>query len=782
MTVPEVLSIKKPRKLKTVKQINGLWYADLEIEQDDYIAPGNYVEFDGELYITGKLKKILANGKTTYKGRLNHLMDELNDFTIEAFDYENVTAETALTSLLADTTWSVGTVDALGTESFSNDKRATVLYGIVLLISTFGGELYFNSSDRTVDIKSEIGTETKLQIRYGKNSNFIEVEEDPSKLVTRLYPYGADNITINTQIMENCDKPALWETTDEENYIKTPESTIKKQGSASIKIVATQTGSLNDIMDIDLGAATLDLTDHDLIKFWIRASRTGTNLQFGMGESAWNDDTHNINILVADKWQEEEWDISGIANADKDAIRYMGLKCTNADALNTIYIDYIRAFDGDIFLESSHLSDYTNPKESALFTTIEDPDELKAYGQTYLDLYDTPIKKYSTNTADLTSLSTYANETISLGDTLRLYNKDLDLNEDVRVKKIEKNLLVPTDMQLSLTNSVENIADNLADYYRQLAEAMPYDDDRTAINAGAVKVGYLLASVIRSNFIFANHYSQLRNVWQMNWMDSLDSSYPLECEFFIPKNVDEIKSCWVHIEGRNFRAYAKGAASGGGSTSGSGGGQTSSGGTSHSHSVSGQTAQNSGTHYHNISGFSTGQENSHTHSINLTYNHDTGYTSHTGIGDDSFESHKHLYNRRNSTTNSGSAHSHTIASHTSDYDNISGHTHSITGTTSSSESSHTHTVSNHTHTVPNHTHSLTFGIYEDTDPTGVNIYIDNGSGYGSSLASDNTPVSIDVDVASSLTTESGWKKLKITSTRLGRVAVAMIMDLTLSSV
>jgi len=62
------------------------------------------------------------------------------------------------------------------------------------------------------------------------------------------------------------------------------------------------------------------------------------------------------------------------------------------------------------------------------------------------------------------------------------------------------------------------------------------------------------------------------------------------------------------------------------------------------------------------------------------------------------------------------------------------------------------------------------------------VYVDNGDGYGSSIASDDSPVAIDVNIASELTTVSGWKKIKITSTRLGRVSVAVIMDLTLSSI
>ena len=63
MVTPAVLSIKNPISLKTTKEINGMWYADLEIEKDDYFAPKHYIEFENELYITGKLKKTNDRGK-----------------------------------------------------------------------------------------------------------------------------------------------------------------------------------------------------------------------------------------------------------------------------------------------------------------------------------------------------------------------------------------------------------------------------------------------------------------------------------------------------------------------------------------------------------------------------------------------------------------------------------------------------------------------------------------------------------------------------------------------
>jgi len=766
MAKPIIKSITAPLSLITTREINNLWFADLEVRQDDYLQPECYVEFDDELYICKKIEKIKSRGKFTYRARLNHLMDELNDFSIESFRYNNISAEIALANVLSGTTWSVGNVDDLGLEDIYSDNRITVLAAINLILKAFGGELYFNQ-DRTVDLQSAIGNSTKkLQIRYDKNCDYIEPEEDPSKLVTRLFPYGEDNITINTLIMEACDAVADWTSSDEDNLVKSPDSVDRKQGSASVKLTAKATDSLNDTLIRDLGAgAELNLTGYTKLKFWIKASRTGTNIQFGMGESTWNDNTTDINITTADKWIEFSWDISGIANADKNAIRYIGLKITNASAENEIRFDYIRAFNGEIYLESANLSKYKNPKEDALFTSFSDVTELKAYGQEYLDIYDKPIYTYKINIADLSILPKWSDEVINLGDTVRVYDADLKLNIDCRVKKIVKDVLNPAKLQLELTNSVENVAQSLADYYSKLGNAMPFDNDKTAINAGSVKFGYLRASVLRAGSIFASHYGQLRNVLPFNFDDSLDDTHFLECEFYMPKNVDEIKSCWVHIVGRNFRAYSKGA-SGGGSHSHSVTAKTSTGGTAHKHTVTGGTAANSGNHSHTIyfnerSTYDTSPSPPDVAGLSGT----TDLHSHTS-GTYKAENHSHHYLMSQTQTAV-----------------LGTHFHSLTGITSVNESAHTHDVSGQTASaVGTHTHNLTFGIYEGTNLDGVNVYVADNGEYSGSVASDNAPVEINVNIASSLTAKQGWKKIKITSSNLGRVIICAMLDLTLSSI
>lgn len=120
--------------------------------------------------------------------------------------------------------------------------------------------------------------------------------------------------------------------------------------------------ALNDVLSRDLGAGNeKDLSDVTQIKFDIRSSRTGTYMQFGWGESAWTDHTSNITINSADTWETKTIDISGIANANKDAVRYLGFKVTNADSSFTGYIDNIvwaNKVDGGTCTEDSDCIHY----------------------------------------------------------------------------------------------------------------------------------------------------------------------------------------------------------------------------------------------------------------------------------------------------------------------------------------------------------------------------------------------------------------------------------------
>src|SRR5690606_21980956 len=90
------------------------------------------------------------------------------------------------------------------------DKRVSRLEALNRLAEISGGEIYFNSTDRTVDLKREVGTFTGLQIRYDKNSDYIAREMDSTNLVTRTYPIGSDNRVINQTTISYCEDETEW--------------------------------------------------------------------------------------------------------------------------------------------------------------------------------------------------------------------------------------------------------------------------------------------------------------------------------------------------------------------------------------------------------------------------------------------------------------------------------------------------------------------------------------------------------------------------------------------
>lgn len=668
----DILSIAKPITLKTTKEINSAWTANMQIIPDDYIASEGYTDIENEEYIVKHLKKIKSGGKYYYDISLYHNgIAELTDITIDRFCLTD-TVSNLLTTILAPTAWTAGTVDITEIILLKTDKRTTVLEALNILAEKCGGELNFNSKARTVDLKRQIGTETKLQLRYDKNCTHIEKEEDSTDLVTRIYPYGPDNWTINTTTLSNCEDEAEWAPSGGASVAAS--TAIKMQGSQGVEITAA---ALNETFINDLGAGgVIDLSDHDSLKFWIYSSVDNADgFTFGIGEAAYTDNTITTGALTADCWKEITYDISGIANASKNAIRYIGFKnLTNGAAVAVI--DMIRAFSGNIYIDSGNIGSYRINKEyvynhsakpekiqfekilyptedayeslanpntnygsatvlkalnggnpgqpaddrrsvmkfdlsdipsdvtivsatlnmyfnkigsalsqtsmkiatsdwaestdtwnthptvsdtiyvwdtsgsadwkddgGAMTATVQnwldgvldnygvaferpdsDCDEIewdsreginKPYltiiytittdpspviisaAMDYLANHDEPKLLYKVKVADLSKVmvDTWEDEEINLGDTVRLYDSELDLNVDVRVKKITRNILDPSDIDLELTNKAYNIADIEAKRAKQLSYAMPYKDNDKIIDANAIQQGYFGSDV-----------------------------------------------------------------------------------------------------------------------------------------------------------------------------------------------------------------------------------------------------------------------------------------------
>ena len=181
-------------------------------------------------------------------------------------------------------------------------------------------------------------------------------------------------LTPTDSVLDDCS--FLWDTSDETNFAISKESTDYKAGPNCLKIVAT-TGALNDYIQLDFEYnSEKDLSVENRIGFWIKSSRTGSYLKLRISEdgSTWQE--YSITIDVADTWEYKYWDISAIAGADRNAIRYLRLECINADTEFTCYLDQIMTRKDEITCSYSYYAlqktDVTLTEGYINYKTVDD--------------------------------------------------------------------------------------------------------------------------------------------------------------------------------------------------------------------------------------------------------------------------------------------------------------------------------------------------------------------------------------------------------------------------
>ncbi len=133
------------------------------------------------------------------------------------------------------------------------------------------------------------------------------------------------------------------------------ESTIKSQGTYSLKGIATITASNGKTLTRTV-SPVIDLTGQTQIKFDIYASRTGANIKLGIYDATVPTTTEKTYTVVsANTWETVTWDISAVTDANKDAISKIIVTIVEATAANTFYIDNMYGTIpsmGKIYMES----------------------------------------------------------------------------------------------------------------------------------------------------------------------------------------------------------------------------------------------------------------------------------------------------------------------------------------------------------------------------------------------------------------------------------------------
>ena len=170
-------------------------------------------------------------------------------------------------------------------------------------------------------------------LQIGSKWFYLDTDVDVS-FPTDLDSYQAD------QIVDSCD--AAW--TAKANVTATEEGAIKKEGTASAKLVIAAGFTTGLVATHDFSA--IDISGYNSISFWIRSN---TNINKGVLQLVYDEDatcaspsqSTDIPALKADTWIKVSLPLSATA-ADRNAIISVGINAVSDPSAITIYVDDIR--------------------------------------------------------------------------------------------------------------------------------------------------------------------------------------------------------------------------------------------------------------------------------------------------------------------------------------------------------------------------------------------------------------------------------------------------------
>ena len=207
------VSIGEAFSVRVAREINGAHTLDFkypENEKTPLLKENKIVICEGQAYRVLKVSK-RRDGESVTEVRCSHIWnaDAPNIHLQNIPDMIGVSPKSVIERAIRGTKFKYMTdmelkalnmkrVDADGfkIDFFSVDK--TNPYDVVkAVIECCGkGELY--TDNKKIALVERIGTDTAVRLDLGKNMEDITVERDITDLVTRLYPYGRDDLHIGS--------------------------------------------------------------------------------------------------------------------------------------------------------------------------------------------------------------------------------------------------------------------------------------------------------------------------------------------------------------------------------------------------------------------------------------------------------------------------------------------------------------------------------------------------------------------------------------------------------
>lgn len=728
-------------EVKVSKKLNGdnrlTFNLPLDDEKGQEIINENFIECKGQKYIVKIVKDSVTNdGQKIKIIEAEHVGLGLLDYWLpDTLDMPSVSATVALEAILADTPYTVGTVNVDGV----NDLEIEIinkLKAVKAVQELWGGELYFDNY--TVNLVQQMGADNGVQFRKGKNLDKIVRTLDTNSLTTKMFGYGKDNLIIvglDTTGWTEEQKAGL--VIGEDNKIAQPYLTSQYIGNYARE----HQGEFRD-SDIDDQQKLLDamrkaiaeqevpkvIYETDIVNLSGLAQYIGEG--FDIGDTAKViDEGLNVDvkarIVEYEEYPFEPWrDKATLANFTQNLHDYLtGLadmkaaydKAFTGGKVSTNWLEgIISVLKNELVAETANVS--ITDTDGILIVNGDGTKALSLKGGIFAianskagDQWD--WRTFGTGdgfTADcivsgkiLTSLVEIVGEAVDgankfYWDATGLYAVD-PANANRYMKFSKEGLRGYVDGVLRL-------------------HLGPYASDKFGLKLVAPDG---VTTILDEDGILQS--------WQESQVDNVDEFHPLILSVYLPEETHSVHKAILRFRLQGFRSYSKSAASGGGSTSGSGGSTT-------------QTSQTSDLWdlYEIYVPDAVSLEDDHNHGIP----HGTSLAIDGGGSVDFAES--------------------------------GGHAHAFTA-----DHRHDVTLSDHTHSTPNHAHDIEYGIYGGTTASEVTVVI-NGVDRTTALGGPFNNDQPSLNIAQYLSVGQ-WNNIQIGSGGLGRIYSTIFLQALMST-
>lgn len=181
------------------QQVGGIDEVTLSLPMDDrkrqLIANESYIQMFDTIYVVREV--------SDYKSkRVSEVFAEALWYdlqyaeVLDKTEWDSSQAGSVMIDILKGTGWALGRVDIESRRTLRTDISKNRLEVLGEIESLYNGELIFDTQAMTVGLVKPEGKHTGASISYDKNASDIEAHYDTRDLVTKIYAYGKNGMSI----------------------------------------------------------------------------------------------------------------------------------------------------------------------------------------------------------------------------------------------------------------------------------------------------------------------------------------------------------------------------------------------------------------------------------------------------------------------------------------------------------------------------------------------------------------------------------------------------------